>query len=698
MKIIPPVFLLLLGCFQPSFSQTFHQPSIADAMMRRNDDCANWQTLPGGALTVINATTWTWNSQGCGQGDTRAYIKFDLNPAVTPQALYDNRATMNLYFPTGYIFKTEYKGTATDNMMYMQRVTAAWDEMTMTWDNQATTTTTGQVTILSSVPGPSEQDYSFDVSAFVYDWICGGLPNYGVRFILINEGQLYRNVSIASREFADVSKHPELILEYAYIDALAPDTVCSGAQVPLTCSLTNAANPAGYSYHWLHVNSGTTYSTQNVANAQAVNGLNTYIVTVSNPWCQTATDTVNVFMNTVAGSVVTLSPAADTVCNGNPLTLTAAGAVSYAWNTGTSTTNTLLINPTTTTTYVVTGTDAAGCTSSAQAIIDVYPAPVLDFSLVPDSCMLGIGAASVNIISGTGPYNFVWNSNPQQTGDTADSLIAGVYTVSVTDGNGCITTDSVEVLSVNGLPVSTVITDEHCDMMDGIIEIVSDSGLTYTWQHDNSLSLPIADGLTSGTYTVTISDGQCMVVVDAVVGAWEGPVAGFHPTATVVTTEFGNIVFIDQSVNALTWMYDFGDGNSVSFQNPEHHFYNSGSYTVIQTVTDEFGCIDTASAVIEVNDAFNFFIPSAFSPNGDGINDYFHVYGSGFDVDRFIMEIFDRWGRMVFYSTDINHPWDGERWKAESPDEIRQGVYTYRIMVVSGGNKIEKIGKVVVLP
>jgi gliding motility-associated-like protein len=102
-----------------------------------------------------------------------------------------------------------------------------------------------------------------------------------------------------------------------------------------------------------------------------------------------------------------------------------------------------------------------------------------------------------------------------------------------------------------------------------------------------------------------------------------------------------------------------------------------GLYPVQLAVTSSNGCSDFINGVITVNELFNLFVPSAFTPNGDGINDVFQLQGTGIDVNNFQFDIFNRWGERVFSSTDPSQAWTGGASGGEY--YIPNGVYTYYI-------------------
>ncbi|PKP00641.1 MAG: hypothetical protein CVU11_17140, partial [Bacteroidetes bacterium HGW-Bacteroidetes-6] len=353
------------------------------------------------------------------------------------------------------------------------------------------------------------------------------------------------------------------------------------------------------------------------------------------------------------------------ICSGATANITASGASTYVWSTS-DVTASIQVTPTATTSYNVTATDANGCQNTALATVTVNPNPVVNTTSTPDYCAAGNGTATADAINGTMPYDYLWNTT--ETTASISSLPAGQYSVTVSDVNGCTGSGVVTISSQAGFTLAATSTEEHCNLLDGTAQITPANAtmpLTYSWPNDPGLNSPIATGLPSGNYVVTVTDGQCTRTIDVAVGFHHGPDAGFHPSSTSVNAGEGSLTFSDMSFGALMWYYDFGDGGNSYNQNPQYQYYTPGVYSSMQVVTDQFGCTDTAYQTITVNEGFAFYIPSAFSPNGDGRNDFFTVSGYGIDLNTFNISIYDRWGRLVFRSTDINKQWDGQYWESD---------------------------------
>ena len=147
----------------------------------------------------------------------------------------------------------------------------------------------------------------------------------------------------------------------------------------------------------------------------------------------------------------------------------------------------------------------------------------------------------------------------------------------------------------------------------------------------------------------------------------------------------GLVLFKDVTNNAMTYNWNFGDGDTSSAKNPIHHFSKDGTYKVVLTLNKETNCVDSAiqRTIFESPLGELLYVPDAFTPNGDGINDFFKV--SLFrPCDQYSMIIFNRWGQKIFESDDAaNARWDGT-FKGEQSEE---GTYIY---LLKGGGQERK--------
>jgi len=117
-------------------------------------------------------------------------------------------------------------------------------------------------------------------------------------------------------------------------------------------------------------------------------------------------------------------------------------------------------------------------------------------------------------------------------------------------------------------------------------------------------------------------------------------------------------------------------------QHPSHKYEDPGVYEVTLRVTDNFGCEDTDTGYVVIEDLFSIYIPSAFTPNGDYENELWRPFGTMVDPENYELWIFDRWGELIYYTTDMEAAWNGHVYNT-SEVVCQQDVYVYVLNVVN---------------
>jgi len=135
------------------------------------------------------------------------------------------------------------------------------------------------------------------------------------------------------------------------------------------------------------------------------------------------------------------------------------------------------------------------------------------------------------------------------------------------------------------------------------------------------------------------------------------------------------ILFFNTSINGASYHWDFGDDSTSTDSATSHIYASPAEYIVTLTVTTKDGCIDTYTTIVKVETDFYLYVPTAFTPDGDGLNETFLIKGLGFE--SYEIWIFNRWGTEVYHSNDITEAWDG----SFNGKAVPQGVYTYSIFI-----------------
>jgi len=139
----------------------------------------------------------------------------------------------------------------------------------------------------------------------------------------------------------------------------------------------------------------------------------------------------------------------------------------------------------------------------------------------------------------------------------------------------------------------------------------------------------------------------------------------------------GDIYAPKDSVN-----YVYSNGNfSYAYNNDANQLQTNDTayYTVTQWVINQYGCTDSISHIVDIQPVFTFYIPNAFTPNGDGKNEGFKGEGIGINNNTYNMWVFDRWGMMIYYTTDINKAWDGHMKGNDGAPLLQEDVYVWKV-------------------
>ena len=148
----------------------------------------------------------------------------------------------------------------------------------------------------------------------------------------------------------------------------------------------------------------------------------------------------------------------------------------------------------------------------------------------------------------------------------------------------------------------------------------------------------------------------------------------------------GNVLAVDffnSSSDTLNVNWDFGDGDQSTIANPSHSFSLPGTYTVTLYISDSLGCSDELALDVELRMDHYVYIPSAFTPNGDVVNDQIKIEATGVEGIHWV--IMNRWGNVVFESDDLDATWDG----TAGGEPVPQGVYAYKVLIYLPDDKVE---------
>lgn len=382
----------------------------------------------------------------------------------------------------------------------------------------------------------------------------------------------------------------------------------------------------------------------------------------------------------VEAPVVTAN--ADTiVCVGQPVQLVAGGAQQYLWSPSTGLSATDIANPVATSAtliaYEVTGTTAAGCIAKDTVVLSTYPKAVVTVHADTAICK-----NTTLPVWASGGISYQWSPaslvNDPATATPILSPAAGtLFHVSVTDANSCLYKDSIQVdiipdpvFSVNA-PLTSCLNDT--------ITLLATGGDVYTWlpaigmDNPSSASPRIAPGSTVN-YSVTITESKCNESATLYTRVNVLPLPDVRVVkSNDIDCSYGQAVLQARGARTYTWMPAVNLSNAF-VSSPVAHPKTTTTYIVAGT--DRAGCTNYDSVTVMVVKAnpSGYLMPSAFTPNNDGLNDCYGVKYWGV-INNIEFSIFDRWGVRVFYSKDPAACWDGTYKGEKQPG----GVYVYMI-------------------
>ncbi len=353
-------------------------------------------------------------------------------------------------------------------------------------------------------------------------------------------------------------------------------TICQGGTTTLTASGANlySWSPGGQTTPSINVNPATT-TNYTVTGTNANGCSNTDVVVVN----------VNSLPATTAGTDVN-------ICVGSTATLNASGAVSYVWSPGGSTNSSITVSPASTSTYTVTGTNAAGCTASDIMQVTVNPNPAVSLS---DKFICQGNTATFDAGNPGSTYN--WSNG--STARTITVSSQGTYSVVVTSPSGCQSTASA-VLTVGSLPSVSVQNFLICDGQPAVLN-TNHPGCAFLWS--NGATSASITAWTAGTYNVTITDANgCSSTMPNIVKVNPRPVPNFTPSnacsgSPIIFTDLSTVN--GSSIQSVEWK--FGDGTTDNTSVVTHSYASTGSYQITLIATTANGCVDSVTKTINIH-------------------------------------------------------------------------------------------------
>ncbi len=372
---------------------------------------------------------------------------------------------------------------------------------------------------------------------------------------------------------------------------------------------------------------------------------------------------------------------------------------------------------------VLTVTSQFNCTSTDTIPVLVRPKPDVLFTATPLTQRFPDATISLTNLTNPGPWSYAWDfadsttSNEQSPGShTYDTW--GEYRVMLTGSTQfCEDTHSVLVIVEPPFPIADFELDTSgCAPVTIDFVNLSQYGVEFLWDFGDggrsSSENPTYTYSFPGSYTVQLTvtgpGGQTSVeLIVAAVEVFEQPVANFVYTPETVTVPTEPVNFINYSLLGDQYLWNFGDTNTSTAENPQHLYREPGTYFPELVVSNSFGCSDTFKSEIPLlaSETGDVQVPNAFTPSSTGgngglydplsfDNHVFFPVVAGVTEEEYLLSIYNRWGELIFETDELSRGWDGYyRGKI-----CQQDVYVWKMKgQYVNGTKFSKVGDVTLL-
>ncbi|MCX7862246.1 MAG: PKD domain-containing protein, partial [Bacteroidales bacterium] len=493
------------------------------------------------------------------------------------------------------------------------------------------------------------------------------------------------------------------------------DVTCYNGNNGQATVMVTGGVPA-YSYHWSTIPTTNNFIAQNLS-------AGIYYVTV---YDQNGCFKIDSCKIQQPSQIMAILPDSFVICKGETVQISAsaiggAGGYLFFWNNN-QLGSSITVSPQSSFSYIVFAFDSLGCSGvpdTCRVIVkEFYPSSV---HLNGNSPICPGQSTTIQVSAICNPFDTLYYQWSHSLGPGPGPFIVvpqqpTTYYVTVSNTCGISVVDSVSILFK---PPPTIYF--HASDFQGCVPLTiqfTDSSFTaydaiYKWRWNfgdgtfSTVQNPIHTFQTPDTFYVSLEVETTQGCINNnhqspfPVYVYENPKASFHTNKDVYFLPNDPVIITNTSQGAVAYFWDFGD-QTISYQeNPIHYYSDFNNYTITLIVTNMYQCTDTAVKVIKVSGDLLF--PNAFTPNQNGsnggyysMNDYsnqvFFPVSKG--VSEFHMQIFNRWGELIFETKDISIGWDGYYKGQLCP----QDVYVYQAKATFiDGRKIEKKGDVLLI-
>lgn len=513
------------------------------------------------------------------------------------------------------------------------------------------------------------------------------------------------------------------------IEQTPPGIICQGSEITLTADPVNPGSAPQYFWEINGVPAGTNdpvLTASNLSNGDVVT-----VMMVSNATCL-LNDTAYsppfvVVINSQPAPLVNITsnpPAVlcpQQICLFTSNVTNGGSTPSYQWHlngfpVGTNNPLYTAATPGGVLVVYVTVTPSTGCppVDSDEIIFNVVPTytpEVIISASVNDSICPGQPVTFNAVASNTGlPPVYTWYLNGVQTGDTTDIFFLSSFNegdeiyVTATSAYQCLSPDfavSDELVYHIFPPVSIDITNGPITICKGeevnlSMEVNGGKSSTYQFSWNTpGFSTPAISFYPelTGYYYGYVDEACYNSVSDSIfIDVLPIPVTKFSWEPLKPTVFTPHVNFTDESVDAISWNWTIAGLFESNERHPEYTFPGGGLFPVSLITQNQFGCADTLIKILEVEDFITAYFPNSFTPNGDGRNDAFGLYGAS--TGGYSMQIFNRWGQVIFNSENGYETWNGTDSKGNAAPE---GIYVYNLVIANDKSKKPYTGTVTLI-
>ncbi len=465
-----------------------------------------------------------------------------------------------------------------------------------------------------------------------------------------------------------------------------PDFTADTGCVGLTTTFLNTSNPiGGAKFYWDFYNNGI-YEDSTVNPTWTYTRPGIYQVKLEEIHNGCGMDTV---INVVVDSITTSAFNADTVCFNDTTQFfnTSEGGVTYYWNFGDPPTgvNNTSVNTNPTHIFSAPGSFTVSliakhrnwCNDTVKQKVVVLPLPVASITGGDSICY-----GSSETLSASGGISYTWSTGEKTSSITVNPTGPTTYTVTVF--NGRCYNDTTYTVYIRPKSTGTLNANNVC--LNDTVHLTATGGGTYLWSNgatSSSISVPV-NSMNDTAYSVTISNGggACLTINKSIT-IYPLPADSACCNAIIYTGD--SVTLSGGGGSKYYWVPPTGLSCDTC-PNPIASPTSTTTYTLLTTTNKGCGVLSVVTVDVEIP-CKDFFVPNVFTPNGDGVNDTYFIkveFMSAYEIS-----IYNRWGKLVFHSTNPEAPWDGKI----NGDLAAAGVYYYIISSTCfDGNSFKKDG------